>query len=153
MDTNKESEVLVQSMDTKSQEFKDFQLLIKAKVENTSLDDQIWIKLTGLKYEMEDYLTQDSAEMIHTGDFLSQALSLLNIKQREFASYIDLKAPNLNKLIKGERKINIEQALIFENIFNIDAALWMGIQTKNQLNRLEKANRKLYKKYKIKDLV
>lgn len=153
MDTNKESEVLVQSMDTKSQEFKDFQLLIKAKVENTSLDDQIWIKLTGLKYEMEDYLAQDSAEMIHTGDFLRQALSLLNIKQREFASYIDLKAPNLNKLIKGERKINIEQALIFENIFNIDAALWMGIQTKNQLNSLEKANRKLYKKYKIKDLV
>lgn len=143
----------VQPMETNTQEFRDFQLLIKAKVQNASLEEKIKIKMLGLKFQMEDYLNSESINIIPVGHFVKRALTQLNIKHKNFAKYIDLKSPNLSKLLKGERKINMEQALIFENLFNIKAELWIALQTKNQLVQLEKLNRKKFKKYSIKDLV
>jgi len=145
--------VQTQPMDTSTQEFRDFQLQIQAKNQNATLEEKIIIKMLGLKFKMEDYLNSEFSNQIPVGHFVKQALTKLNIKHKNFAKYIDLKGPNLSKLLKGERKINMEQALIFENLFNIKAELWIAIQTKNQLAQLEKLNRKNFKRYQIKDLV
>ena len=109
--------------------------------------------MTGLKFKIEDYLSAENSKQTPVGHFVKQALSKLNIKHKDFAKYIDLRGPNLSKLLKGERKINMEQALIFENLFDIKAEVWIAVQTKNQLAQLEKLNRKNFKKYKIQDLV
>ena len=153
MGNHEEKGMQTQPMETSTQEFKDFQLLIKAKGQNATLEEKIKVKMTGLKFRIEDYLATESSEQTPVGYFIKQALTALDIKHKTFAKYIDLKAPNLSKLLKGERKINMEQALIFENLFNIKAELWIAVQTKNQLVQLEKINRKNFKKYKIKDLV
>ena len=145
--------VQTQPMDTSTQEFRDFQLLIRAKNHNASLEEKIIIKMLGLKFKMEDYLNSENSNQIPVGHFVKQALTKLNIKHKNFAKYIGLKGPNLSKLLKGERKINMEQALIFENLFDIEAELWIAVQSKNQLAQLERLNRKNFKKYQIKDLV
>jgi len=145
--------MLTQPMETSTPEFRDFQLLIRAKGQNATLEEKIKIKMTGLKFKIEDYLASENSKQTPVGYFVKQALNTLNIKHKNFAKYIDLKGPNLSKLLKGERKMNMEQAIIFENLFDIKAELWIAVQSKNQLFQLEKLNRKDFKKYRIQDLV
>lgn len=76
-----------------------------------------------LKLKMVQYLKSKSDSTRSFGYFLKQELTRLKIKQNKFASYIDLKPPNLTKIIKDQRKINMEQALIFQSIFQIDTEL------------------------------
>ena len=145
--------LMTEKMDVGSQEFKDFQLLIRAKVENLSTDVRNRMEMYTLKLKMIQYLKTNNQKIRSAGYYLKQALTRLKIKQNKFAAYIDLKPPNLTKIIKDQRKINMEQALIFEKIFQIDAEIWLRIQTKKELADLEKVNKMEYKKYSLDDLV
>jgi len=144
---------MTERMDIGSQEFKDFQLLIRAKAENLPTDVKNRMEMYTLKLKMIQYLKTDNLKIRSVGYYLKQALTKLKIKQNKFAAYIDLKPPNLTKIIKDQRKINMEQALIFEKIFQIDAEIWLRIQTKKDLSDLEKVNKNEFKKYSLKDLV
>ena len=145
--------LMTEKMDVGSQEFKDFQLLIRAKVENLSTDVRNRMEMYTQKLKMIQYLKTNNQKIRSAGYYLKQALTRLKIKQNKFAAYIDLKPPNLTKIIKDQRKINMEQALIFEKIFQIDAEIWLRIQTKKELADLEKVNKMEYKKYSLDDLV
>ena len=145
--------LLTERMDIGSQEFKDFQLLIQAKAANLPTDVKNRVEMYTLKLKMVKYLKTNNLKIRSVGYYLKQALTRLKIKQNKFAAYIDLKPPNLTKILKDQRKINMEQALIFEKIFQIDAEIWLRIQTKKELADLEKVNKMDYKKYSLEDLV
>lgn len=145
--------LMTEKMDIGSKEFKDFQLLIRAKAANLPTDVKNRMEMYTLKLKMIKYLKTNNAKTKSVGYYLKQALTRLKIKQNKFAAYINIKPPNLTKIIKDQRKINMEQALIFDKIFQIDAEIWLRIQTKKDLADLEKVNKMEYKKYSLNDLV
>ncbi len=145
--------LLTEKTDTESNEFKDFQLLIQAKANSLSPKVRNKVQLYTLRLKMLQYLKSDKPTIKTVGYFLKQALTKLKIKQNKFANYIDLKPPNLTKIIKDQRKINMELALIFEHIFNIEAEIWIRIQTKNELANLENMKHMNFDKYSLDELV
>ena len=144
---------LTQNMDVGTRGFNDFQTILLKKSKQRTENQELRINLLTLKYQMEDYLTSDKTEEKSAGEFLKTILKTLQIQQNQFAEYIGLKPSNLSKLIKGERTINYDLALIFSRLFNHEAMLWIEIQAKNELNKLLHAERNKYAVYSLNDLV
>jgi len=144
---------LTHSMDVGTKGFNDFQAILLKKSMQRTENQELRINLLTLKYQMEDYLTSDKTEEKSAGEFLKVILKTLQIQQNQFAEYIGLKPSNLSKLIKGERTINYDLALIFSRLFNHEAMLWIEIQAKNELNKLLHAKRNKYAVYSLNDLV
>lgn len=143
--------ILTESMDIGTKEYADFKLLIRSKVAETSKDERIRISLLGLKYHMEDYL-QSKSKVVEVGSFVKQFINLIEIKQVEFANYLKLRPSNLSKILNGERRLTIELALILEKLSNINASLWLRIQNKNELNKMQKSLSKQINKYRLNEL-
>ena len=148
-----ENGLLTIPVDEKSQGFKDFQLLIAAKSKAMSKEEKVTMELYGLRLEMQDYLRSNSKDTIDIGNYLKKALKVSRIKQNRFADYIGLKPSNLSKIFTGQRKISLNQALIFESIFGINAKLWLGIQIKNELKKVSVSLRSKLEKYKLNELI
>lgn len=144
--------IISEPMDIGTKQYQDFKLLIKSKVAATSKDERIKISLLGLKYSIEDYLKSD-IELVKVGSFIKQFIRLVEIKQIDFANYLDIRPSNLSKLLSGERRLNVELALILEKLSDIDADLWLRIQNKNELRKMEHSHSKILKKYKLKELI
>ena len=150
---NLETGALTVPMDIGSDAFKDFQLFIKSKSMSQTEGQRRLVKLMGLKFQMEDYLSHDNPEHISIGDFLKAFLSTAQIRQNRFAEYIGLQPSNFSKLLNGDRKLNVEVALILSNIFDVAPSTWIGIQTKNELSNVSEEKLKSYSKYQLKELL
>lgn len=144
--------VLTEPMDIGTKEYEDFKLLIRSKVAETSKDERIKISLLGLKYHMEDYLESNSKNT-EVGSFVKQFIKLIEIKQIEFANYLEIRPSNLSKILNGERRLTIELALIMEKLSNINAELWLRIQNKNEIIKIQKSHSKQMSRYKLKELM
>lgn len=75
------------------------------------------------------------------------------IKQSKFAQYIGLLPSNFSKLLTGERKLNLELALTLESIFTIDAMVWLGIQTQNELRNIPTSTMEKLTKFSLAELM
>ena len=102
------------------------------------------VEQASLKFQMEDYLKNDSEKLIPFGQFLRAFLEQVDIKQKQFANYIGLRPSNFSKLLSGERKVNIEIALILGSILNISAQTILAIQTHNELKALPNSKRRSF---------
>jgi len=147
--------VLTTSMDIKSKEIKELQLIIKNKVDSLEDKQKLSIELLALQIKMEDYLdlNEENTEIITIGDFLRLYLERLKIKQNKLAQYIGLKPSNFSKLLSGSRKVNFELSFILGRIFNLDPKIWMLIQVKNEYLSLKKEKGKYFRNYKLEDLI
>lgn len=145
--------MLTNPMDTGTEEFKDFQAILLNKAKNRSEAQQREIELLSIKFQMQDYLESEETELRLPGDFLKEYLKTLDISQKKFAHYIDINPSNLNKLIKGERPVNYELAIILGQIFNNDPMLWIEIQAKNELKKIRHAKTRRFNNYSLKDLM
>lgn len=97
-------------------------------------------KLLQLKWRMEDYLKDE----FHLGQndttaILYECLQAIAVKHKDFADYIGIVPSNLSAMLKGRRRISAEFALKLEQIFDIPAHLWLGVQSKNDLDQLRKS--------------
>jgi HTH-type transcriptional regulator/antitoxin HigA len=72
--------------------------------------------------------TMKKTGTVHPGIILKDYLGLKDISQRELSSQIDLAYSHLNKILKGERDINIDIALRLEASSHKNAKYWMGLQ-------------------------
>lgn len=144
--------ILTESMDIGTKQYQDFKLLIRSKVSQTSKEERIRIALLGLKYNMEDYLGKNG-KPIRIGIFIKQFIKLIEVKQIELAEYLNMKPSNLSKILSGERRLNIELAIILEKLSNINAELWLRIQNQNELKKTLKTQTKRMSKYKLKELI
>lgn len=145
--------VLTNKMDVGTQGFDEFQAILLNKSNERSENQRRKIDLLTLKYQMEDYLTSIESTEKTAGEFLKLILKTLQIQQKQFAEYIGIKPSNLSKLLKGERSINYDLALIFGKLFNHDPMLWIEIQAKNELSRLEHAEQNKYSVYSLNELL
>ncbi|MFC2119304.1 transcriptional regulator, partial [Bacteroidota bacterium] len=146
MKNNKQIEptdgTLTNRMDVGTNSFDEFQAILLNKSREQTIEQKRKIELLALKFKMEDYLKSEGHDIRLAGEFLKLYLRALHIHQNKFANYIGLHPSNLSKLIIGERPINYELALIFGNIFNTDPMIWIKIQAKNELKKLNKIRRK-----------
>lgn len=144
---------LTTNMDVGTKGFDDFQAILLNKSRKRTENQKRKIDLLSFRYQMEDYINADTSDVRPVGDFLKSILKLLHIQQNKFADYIGLKPSNLSKLINGERSLNYDLALIFGRLFNHDPMLWIEIQAKNEMNRLEHSDKNKYSDYSLNDLV
>lgn len=149
----KDAQILVEKTEVGTEEFNEFQAILLNKSKERSKERNHLIELMALKFKMEDYLRSDGKQFLLVGDFLTAYLSAFEIRQNKFAEYIGLRPSNLSKLIKGERSLNHELALIFGQIFNTNPMLWLDVQDKNKLDELTKAKKSEINKYSLKDLI
>ncbi len=132
-----------------SQEFKELQKEISSQAKRQSNAKTLENKLLSLRFKMESYLLIQDGSYVEAGYFLKEFLRELNIKNKTFAEYIDFKESNLSALFSGKRKINYDLALKLGKIFPVKPTLWIHIQSKNELIRLEKENKKEYQNYSL----
>jgi len=140
-------------VNTNSKEFKELQKQIVSNSSKQSKTKVIENKLLSLRFKMESYLLGKGSTYLEVGWFLKEYLRELNIKNKTFAEYIDFKESNLSAIFAGRRKINYDLALKLGKIFRVDPTLWIHIQSKNELMKIEKENRKDYQSYSIKELM
>jgi len=152
-DIESENGVLTNRMDTGTKEFDQFQEVLLSKSKAQSEDQKRQTEILSLKIKMEDYVKSEGQDIWMIGEFLKLCLKTLHIKQNRFADYVGLKPSNLSKLIKGERPINYEMALILGDIFDIDPMLWIKIQAKNEMTKLKTSSRSRYQRYSLNDLI
>ena len=141
-------------VNTNSSDFKDLKSAMQNAFQAQSQTTKIENGLLALRFRMEDYLSQKEVEeIISVGVFLRLFVGLLNVKNKDLAKYIDYKESNLSALLRGNRKINIDLAIKFGNIFRIDPLIWLHIQTKNELIKARNNEVEEYQKYKLEDLI
>jgi addiction module HigA family antidote len=109
-------------------------------------------EILSIRYQMEEYLENnviDSRHRLTLETFLNSYLKILNLTLRKFATSIDTTDANLKKYISGERKFNIDLAMKFAHFFHTTPDLWLKVQIKNELDKLnqERKQMKKYKKY------
>ncbi len=148
-----EESALTTKMDIGTKGFDDFLVILLNKSRQRSENQKRRIDLLAFKYRMEDYINSETKEIKPIGDFLKAILKSLHIQQNTFANYIGLKPSNLSKLLNGERSINYDLALVFDKLFNHDPMLWIEIQAKNEINRLEHSDKNKYSDYSLNDLI
>ena len=148
-----EESFLTTKMDVGTKGFDDFQAILLNKSRKRTENQRRKVDLLSVKYLMEDYIHSETNDVRPVGYFLRSILRLLHIQQNRFADYIGLKPSNLSKLLNGERSINYDLALIFGRLFNHDPMLWIEIQAKNEINRLQRSDKNKYSDYSLNDLV
>ncbi len=149
---NLENGVMTLPMETSSNNFENFKLLIKGKVSSASKEERVKVALLGLKYSMEDHY---QSRFVHhdIGFYIKFFLQAVDIRQSGFAKYLAIKPSNFSKILNGERKLNMELALILDKLSGIDANLWLNIQSKNELAKITKIMNKDLKKINLKQLL
>lgn len=145
--------MLTQHMDTGTQGFNEFQAILLEKSKHRSDLQKRNIELLALRFQMEVYVEKTYDSTKSAGEFLKEVLKTIQIPQNKFADYIGIKPSNLSKLIKGERPINYDLALIFGRIFNHNPMLWIEIQAKNEMQRLNKIEKNKYSNYSLNGLI
>lgn len=138
--------------DTNSEEFKVLQQKILEKANSYTPEEKLDNNLFGLKLRMESYI-ENEKPFRSTGDFICELIEAFGIKKKSFATYIGIEDSNLSALLKDRRKINADLAMKFSRISKTDPVLWLSIQTKNELKKVEAEKGKQYDKYSSEDLL
>ena len=74
------------------------------------------------------------ATAIHPGEILKDELKERGITQKEFAQLTGIPQTHLNEIIKGKRAINADIALIIAKALEMDAVLWLNLQSNYELD-------------------
>ncbi len=143
------------TVDTDSEEFKILQHKILESSQKRTPEQQVSDRLLEIRFRMEDYLAGDSIDQAvkTVGQFLRECVEAVQIKNKDFASYIGIEESNLSAMFNGRRRISPDFALKLEQIFSIPPALWLGIQTKNELLSIRQHRGVKYHQFDLKDLL
>ena len=137
-----------------SKDYKALQKAIQAQVKEQSKEDKINYKLISLRLQMETYISEKSPEKIKTvGYFLREFINSLNIRNKDFASFIEIEESNLSSILNDKRKIHTELAFILGMVFNVDPNIWLMIQNKNDLLGIEGVKDDRFKRFKLENLL
>lgn len=140
-------------VNTNSNEFKFLRSKIEEESKKQTQKEILENNFLSLRFQMESYLEREEDEVLEVGWFLKEFIKALGVKNKVFAEYIGFRESNLSALYKGQRKVNIDLALKLGKIFNVDPALWIHIQSKNELRKIKEENKRKYVKYNIDDLL
>jgi addiction module HigA family antidote len=66
----------------------------------------------------------------HPGELLKEEIAYRGISQKEFAARIGVQYTMLNEILNGKRAVNVQFAMLVEAALDIDAELWVKMQTR-----------------------
>ena len=76
---------------------------------------------------------------IHPGAFLQEALTELDVTQAEFARRIGVSAMRISHVIKRQRPVTAELALLFGQAFGQTPQYWLNLQADYDLKIAQKS--------------
>lgn len=140
-------------VNTNSKDFLELKSQIKKLSKNHSQEQEIENRFISIRFQMESYLNSSSRDITKAGDFIEKFLKVIKVKKKDFAHYINWAESNFSDLLKGRRKINSDVALKLGSIFKMSPAIWLHIESKNDLLRELEGKEAEYKKYDLNDLM
>jgi len=78
-------------------------------------------------------MVKNGLPAIHPGEFLTEILVEMGISQAEFARTIGVSAMRISHVIKGDRPVTAELALLFGRAFNQSPQYWLNLQASYDL--------------------
>jgi plasmid maintenance system antidote protein VapI len=140
-------------VNTNSQSFKALKDAIVSHSSSQSESDVVRNKIISLIFQMESYLSDsETRDIIPAGSFIEKLLKATGISKKKFSEYIDYDYSNLIATLKGRRKINPDLAIKTGKIFSISPAIWLHIESKNELSAYLK-NSSSYDDYNLLELI
>jgi len=140
-------------INTNSQSFKFLQDAIVNYSNSQRESDKVNNKIISLRFQMEAYLSSNDEEtIIPAGNFIEKLLKATGISKKRFSEYIDYDYSNLIATLKGRRKVNPDLAIKAGKIFSISPAIWLHIESKNELSTYLK-NSSSYEDYSLLELI
>lgn len=137
-----------------SDDYKELLIAINEYTSKIDIKTKIKYKLFSIKLQMESYIADPIPDKIlNSGFFLKEILIVLEIKNKTFASYIDIEESNLSAILSGKRNITIELAYKLGQLLDIDPIAWLQIQNKNELVVLTQNKKIGSKTYLLDDLM
>jgi plasmid maintenance system antidote protein VapI len=136
-----------------SSAFKALKEAITARSKEQSKSKRIENELLSLRFQMETYLSNSHKEtIVPAGRFIEQMLEKVGVSKKKFSNYIGYDYSNLISVLKGRRKVNPDLAMKVGKIFGIDPAIWLHIESKNELSIYRNSN-ETDQKYSLVDLM
>lgn len=84
-----------------------------------------------------NYYQSDLA--IHPGEFLEETLEDLGMSQIELSNRIGRPSQAINEIIKGKKSITSATALELEDVLNVPAHIWVGLESEYQMVKAREA--------------
>jgi addiction module HigA family antidote len=81
----------------------------------------------------ETIMVKNGLPAIHPGEFLTEILGEMRISQAEFARAIGVSPMRISHIIKGDRPVTAELALLFGRAFNQSPQYWLNLQANYDL--------------------
>ena len=75
---------------------------------------------------------------VHPGEFLKEILDDLKISQAEFSRRVGVSSMRISHVVKGQRPVTAELALLFGKAFGQSPQYWTNLQTSYDLKVAEK---------------
>jgi addiction module HigA family antidote len=87
----------------------------------------------------KNMMVKEGLPAIHPGEFLAEIIGELGISQAEFARAIGISSMRISHLIKGDRPVTAELALLIGRAFNQSPQYWLNLQASYDL-KIAKTN-------------
>lgn len=122
-------------INTNSEDFKALKRLIEKSYQSQGESEKIENGLLSVRFQMESYLnTKIEVEDVKpAGWFIERLLEVVAVTKKQLSEYVGYEYTNLISVMKGRRKINSELAIKLGQIFKVDPAIWLHIESKNEL--------------------
>lgn len=78
-------------------------------------------------------MVKNGLPAIHPGEFLAEILGEMGISQAEFARTIGVSPMRISHVIRGDRPVTAEMALLFGRTFNQSPQYWLNLQASYDL--------------------
>jgi plasmid maintenance system antidote protein VapI len=140
-------------IDTSQPDFLDLKAMIQAQSSQQSASQKIENEFLSIRFQMESYVHAETDGVVLAGDFIEKFLKVIQVKKKHFAAYLEYDETNLSALLKGRRKINSDLAIKLGGIFSVNPAIWLNIESKNELIRSEKLKKSSYTRYTLQALL
>lgn len=140
-------------INTNAADFKALQAMIKKAAAEQNDQERIENQFLSIRFQMESYLTEPVDTIIPAGQFIEKYLEIIKIKKKDLATYLGYESSNLSAIINGRRKINSEIAIKLGQIFSLNPAIWLHLESKNELIQTFRNSEKDYSKYSLTDFM
>ncbi len=82
-------------------------------------------------------MAKKSLLAVHPGEFLAETLQELGISQAAFARTIGVSPMRISHVVKGNRPVTAELALLFGRAFDQSPQYWLNLQADHDLKTTE----------------
>lgn len=140
-------------VDTQHPDFLALKAMIQTQAVAQDAQQKTSNAFLSIRFQMESYVQQEGGEIILAGDFIEKFLEVIKVKKKALAHYLEYDETNLSALLKGRRKINSDLAIKLGGIFNVNPALWLHVESKNELLRVREQQKGDQQQYTLQALL